>query len=399
MQDIKEYRKRLCSAFVDEGLLGEITDQARARNAVFSPHGVHGIAQRQQAGAGAIIAELLAAGGICVREMAELFCDTEYQDWASAYPSMWAYSLRHVQLYGKLYAELVLKDDSIAPALFGTGGSGDLASAEESCVGALLSLRKLDLLDETLRETKLKPLLLDAAQSGRDANLSLEQKSKRVLLLWDAAELGRCCSGQFPLDQPPLVELHVKTIKKFCLGWCAARRDGAGLGYWGGVDDRSKAGFKGAGTPLPARDEVAPTFLATRAAALAGGMNSAAYNGGAPPSSSELMTALATAQARPASSAPSAPTRLLGRGTHDLTQAAPPHYLCQIDGRLMTTPVLFTSPGTQAVYRYELETLQRWSAVNGDVCPVSGEAFVAGSVVVEENLKKEIGRWVKAQGG
>ena len=37
------------------------------------------IQQRIAAGVSVVIGELIYAGGICVREMAELFCDVEYQ--------------------------------------------------------------------------------------------------------------------------------------------------------------------------------------------------------------------------------------------------------------------------------------------------------------------------------
>ena len=74
----------MCSAFVDEALIGEITDQARRRNGPFSSLAQNGdsagaIQQRIAAGVSVVIGELIYSGGICVREMAELFCDVEYQ--------------------------------------------------------------------------------------------------------------------------------------------------------------------------------------------------------------------------------------------------------------------------------------------------------------------------------
>ncbi|CAD7942713.1 unnamed protein product [Amoebophrya sp. A120] len=69
----------------------------------------------------------------------------------------------------------------------------------------------------------------------------------------------------------------------------------------------------------------------------------------------------------------------------------PEEFRCAIDGKLMQTPVRWLSPASGNVYVYELVTLQAWAEVQGDVCPVSGEAFTAEAPpAVDEGLKAKI---------
>eukprot|EP00391_Amoebophrya_sp_Ameob2_P010399 CAMPEP_0178988774 /NCGR_PEP_ID=MMETSP0795-20121207/3989_1 /TAXON_ID=88552 /ORGANISM="Amoebophrya sp., Strain Ameob2" /LENGTH=1132 /DNA_ID=CAMNT_0020680069 /DNA_START=372 /DNA_END=3773 /DNA_ORIENTATION=- len=70
--------------------------------------------------------------------------------------------------------------------------------------------------------------------------------------------------------------------------------------------------------------------------------------------------------------------------------AIPDEYRCAIDGSLMETPVVFTSVTSGNVFRYELKNLQQWSAIQGDVCPITNETFTAESLGVDEALKNEI---------
>ncbi|CAD7955633.1 unnamed protein product [Amoebophrya sp. A120] len=67
----------------------------------------------------------------------------------------------------------------------------------------------------------------------------------------------------------------------------------------------------------------------------------------------------------------------------------PEEYRCGIDGTLMQTPVRFMCSGGYFV-NYELLNLQQWSAIKGDVCPVTGETFTADSLQIDESLKSEI---------
>ena len=75
----------------------------------------------------------------------------------------------------------------------------------------------------------------------------------------------------------------------------------------------------------------------------------------------------------------------------------PEHFRCGIDGKLMQNPVSFTSPTTGMVYRYELATLQAWAGTQGDVCPVSGEAFQPDSVVMDVGLRTEMEQFFAAK--
>lgn len=70
--------------------------------------------------------------------------------------------------------------------------------------------------------------------------------------------------------------------------------------------------------------------------------------------------------------------------------AVPEHWRCHIDGKLMAVPVRFVSPTDGSVHYYELATLQAWSAVHGDVCPITGEAFNANSLQRDTALEEEI---------
>eukprot|EP00392_Amoebophrya_sp_AT5.2_P003781 g3786.t1 len=70
--------------------------------------------------------------------------------------------------------------------------------------------------------------------------------------------------------------------------------------------------------------------------------------------------------------------------------AVPEHWRCHIDGKLMAAPVRFVSPTDGSVHYYELATLQAWSAVHGDVCPITGEAFNANSLQRDTALEEEI---------
>ncbi|CAD7926452.1 unnamed protein product [Amoebophrya sp. A25] len=56
-------------------------------------------------------------------------------------------------------------------------------------------------------------------------------------------------------------------------------------------------------------------------------------------------------------------------------EAIPEEFRCAIDGKFLQTPIRWTSPTTGISYVYELATLQAWAAVQGDICPVTGEAF------------------------
>ena len=93
--------------------------------------------------------------------------------------------------------------------------------------------------------------------------------------------------------------------------------------------------------------------------------------------------------------APPSPVKASRAGAAQLGEI-PEEFRCMIDGRLMITPVVFVSnivsPGTR--FWYELGTLQAWAATQGDVCPVSGEAFESGSVRVDEEKKAEIEAWI-----